>query len=628
MADDLTIQAQVQQPQVKRKDNTLPYTIGGAAVGGVAGYGINYAVQKPMSHEDIIKTVKDTTQFSERTKEGAPEAATWQTVKEKADEVETAKKELEAASKPVVPANSNEQKIYDDAVKAKEDAYKKLFDTKKAELEGATSGKSFDSTKIKNFSELASTDLPTTNVKSGKPFKGNELEQLYTRLTGDLKNAENALESKLNSGLRAQKNTYVTSLEANINSAVNDLRGKTDEQIAEYFAEKETGSWLGGKHPSTQYKRALDIAEKYYPVPTDLTNEQYISIERKLASGEKPVKGMLPKAVTVKSDKGRDIVKTIYYNEQDAERLLDAEKERIKGLRTAAADQIFAETQKAVAIKGKLGNLVDKVSKEITVDIAKETGLYTPATAGHGDSLDLAKIVNEGKGKKTWTNSSGKVFEGYSADIQRLEEAIKNKTKVPGSKLNAQFASGTSAEDALKQLRARNAAYKAYIKQEKNLLAQLEQSIKANPIIQEFDDKIIETISGDKKVLEARAKLSAQFPAIFGETKGANLTAEQIETQAKDYAEKNLKKSFQENIDKAKADLDKLTSEKGKVNEEAKKAAEEKLSKAEAALKEQTEALGKKFKSGGMNKWLAAGIGAAALALAGLGIASSQKKDA
>ena len=38
---------------------------------------------------------------------------------------------------------------------------------------------------------------------------------------------------------------------------------------------------------------------------------------------------------------------------------------------------------------------------------------------------------------------------------------------------------------------ARNAAYKAYIKQEKNLLAQLEQSIKANPIIQEFDDKII-----------------------------------------------------------------------------------------------------------------------------------------
>ena len=578
-----------------------------------------------MSHEDIIKTVKDTTQFSERTKEGAPEAATWQTVKEKADEVETAKKELEAASKPVVPANSNEQKIYDDAVKAKEDAYKKLFDTKKAELEGATSGKSFDSTKIKNFSELASTDLPTKNVKSGKPFKGNELEQLYTRLTDALKNAENELESKLNSGLRAQKNKYVTSLEANINSAVNDLRGKTDEQIAEYFAEKETGDWLDEKHPSTQYKRALDIAEKYYPVPADLTNEQYISIRR---DGEKPVKGMLQKAVTVKSDKGRDIVETIYYNEQDAVRLLDAEKERIKGLRTAAADQIFAETKKAVAIKRKLGNLVDKVSKEITVDTAKETGLYTPATAGHGDSLDLAKIVKEGKGKKTWTNSSGKVFEGYSADIQRLEEARKNKTKVPGSQLNAQFASGTSVKDALNQLRARNAAYKAYIRQEKNLLAQLEQSIKANPIIQEFDDKIIETISGDKKVLEARAKLSAQFPAIFGETKGSNLTAEQIETQAKDYAEKNLKKSFQENIDKAKADLDKLTSEKGKVNEEAKKAAEEKLSKAEAALKEQTEALGKKFKSGGMNKWLAAGIGAAALALAGLGIASSQKKDA
>ena len=629
MADDLTIQAQV-QPQVKRKDNTLPYTIGGAVVGGLGGYGINYAVQKPMSHEDIIKTIQDSTQFSERTKEGAPEAATWQTVKEKANEVETAKKELENASKPQIAADAKEQVAYNDAVKAKDDAYKKLYDTKKAELEGASSAnKTIDTKKIKSFSEIASTDLPTSHVQSGKPFKGNQLEQLYNKLTQDLINAENSLDTKLDNGLRKDKKSYMQSLENNINAAANDLRGKSDEQIAEYFAEKETGTWLGGKHPSTQYKRALNIAERYYPEPRDLTNEQYISIGRELAPGEKPIKGMLPKAVTVKSENGRDLIKTIYYNEQDATRLLDSEKERIKGLRTAAADQIFTETQKAVAIKDQLSKLVGKVSGEISVDVAKETGLYTPATAGKPDSLDLTKIVAEGKGSKTWTSPNGKTtLKGYAADIKRIEEALKNKTTVNPAELNANLAQGVSLEKALKQLQNRNSAFKEYIKQEKNLLAQLDQSLKANPIIQEYDNKIMEVISGDKKVQTARQKLAAQFPAIFGEAKPSNLTAEQIETQAKEYAEKNLQKTFQENIDKAKAELDKIVGKEGKVNEEAKKAAEEKLSKAEAALKEQTEALGKKFKTGGMNKWLAAGIGAVALGLAGLGIASSTKKDA
>ncbi len=628
MTDELAIQTV--NPQVRKQDNTVPYTVGGAVVGGAAGYGINHAVQKPMSHEDIIKTVKDTAEFSNRTKEGAPEAASWQTVKEKADEVETAKKELEQASKPQVPADTAEQKVYDDAVKAKEDAYKKLYEEKKAALEGNGS-KPIDPKKLKKFEDLASTDLPTTNVRSGKPFKGDQLKNLYNNLTQELVDAEQALDNTLNKGLRKTKGDYITDVNTMLNQVEKDLNGKKPEQIAAYFAEKESGSWLTGKKPTTQYKRAIAIADKYYPLPKDLTNEQYVQIGKELAPGEKPAKGMLAKPVTVKNANGRNIVKTVYYDPNEARALLDSEVERIKGLRNTAADQIFAEAQRAVAIKSELKGLAEKVGSEININVAQKTGLFTPGTPGTPDVLNMSQIISEGQGTRPYT--SGKLtLKGYAADIKHLEDALAAAKKygttatIP-TNLNSNFAPGTSVQDALEQLKNRNIAYKEYVKQQKNLLSQLEQTVRSNPIIQELDNKITEAISGDVRVQKARTKLAEQFPALFGEAQATNLTAEQIEAQAKEYAEKNLKKSFQDNIDKAKAELDKVVGDKGKVNEELKKAAEDKLAKAEAALKEQTEALGKKFKTGGMNKWLAAGIGAVALAAAGFGMAASNKKS-
>ena len=64
MADDLTVQTQV-QPQVKRKDNTLPYTLGGAAVGGIAGAAFPVIKTKYSSWEDVVNEVMDSVCFSE-----------------------------------------------------------------------------------------------------------------------------------------------------------------------------------------------------------------------------------------------------------------------------------------------------------------------------------------------------------------------------------------------------------------------------------------------------------------------------------------------------------------------------------------------------------------------------------
>ena len=67
MTDELTIQGvNPQMQQVQKKNNTVPYTLGGAAVGATAGYFINNAVQSKANWEDLVKEVKDTTDFQQK----------------------------------------------------------------------------------------------------------------------------------------------------------------------------------------------------------------------------------------------------------------------------------------------------------------------------------------------------------------------------------------------------------------------------------------------------------------------------------------------------------------------------------------------------------------------------------
>lgn len=79
MSEDLSIQ--------QKRPSAMPYMLGGAAVGTGVGLGVNhwtnFAKGTPMTHEDIIKEVNDTTAFSKRTAEGVEHAATWKEVGEK-----------------------------------------------------------------------------------------------------------------------------------------------------------------------------------------------------------------------------------------------------------------------------------------------------------------------------------------------------------------------------------------------------------------------------------------------------------------------------------------------------------------------------------------------------------------
>lgn len=109
---------------MKQRPSAMPYLLTGAALGTGAGIAANHTIPQlkgtPMSHEDIIKTVKDSAEFSKKTAEGAEHATTWKEVGEKY--------ELWQKEEKGVPKDEKLVQKYNDAVKEKEAELKKLVE--------------------------------------------------------------------------------------------------------------------------------------------------------------------------------------------------------------------------------------------------------------------------------------------------------------------------------------------------------------------------------------------------------------------------------------------------------------------------------------------------------------------
>ena len=105
MADDLTIQGV--NPQVKRKDNTVPYTLTGAAVGAGAGALVNhYTTPKPQysSFQDLINEQKDT--FDGKVKNASDDTkGVWEKAKQAREAAEKAGNDWDADFEKYKEAN-------------------------------------------------------------------------------------------------------------------------------------------------------------------------------------------------------------------------------------------------------------------------------------------------------------------------------------------------------------------------------------------------------------------------------------------------------------------------------------------------------------------------------------------
>lgn len=138
MTDEMTVQAQ--------RPSALPYVLGGAALGGVAGAGSAAAglgLKSPAykSWEEAVADVnKDDSFVKKQVEKGGDNKANWETIQTQAKAVQDAEKALADAKLPEGTTEEAKKAIEDFANKeaAHADAEKKLLDKVKAHCKGLT----------------------------------------------------------------------------------------------------------------------------------------------------------------------------------------------------------------------------------------------------------------------------------------------------------------------------------------------------------------------------------------------------------------------------------------------------------------------------------------------------------
>ena len=136
MADELSVQPGVNQTQ----SNTGAYALTGGIIGGAAGgVGAHYLTKpKYASHEDLIKEIEDSTDFSSKIEEAEGEQKDFlKAAKDVADERANAGKAWDDEFKAFQEAHKDGAPIEDDAYKAlveKQTAAEKALNDKKAQL--------------------------------------------------------------------------------------------------------------------------------------------------------------------------------------------------------------------------------------------------------------------------------------------------------------------------------------------------------------------------------------------------------------------------------------------------------------------------------------------------------------
>lgn len=97
MTDEMAVQAQ--------RPSATPYLLGGAALGGAAGYGVNYAgwdrFFKPKTWQDAVADVNKNDKFiTEAIEKGGDNKGALETIKENAQKIKEAKAELAKVDLP------------------------------------------------------------------------------------------------------------------------------------------------------------------------------------------------------------------------------------------------------------------------------------------------------------------------------------------------------------------------------------------------------------------------------------------------------------------------------------------------------------------------------------------------
>ncbi len=606
----------VSDSQQTRKSPMLPLI--GAVGGGYAGYKLANRRGADKDWNDLIKEVKDTTDFS---KKENPDL--WQGVKDKLAEVDRLEAELKKASEAKLSPNTDVARRLADVEEEAKDALAKLRESSNR-----------TSTGIGNFPNAASikTELNKENYPKGwgeinraNCSNSKSAQEILTDYVDKLKSAEINLEDKLKS-----EKDLLNTLKENLNSTTsgneglytkfyNELKDKGSDEIAEYFRndakrgegykaiseyfDKKVGA-LNDKNVESTFKEWLKKEkniEKFELLDTNPNSRKYKQIQ------------------VMGNDK---FLTTKWVLEADYNAALDDFSNELKKSRTESIEKMLEPAQRYVEEQKRLTNLFNHIASEkggIDADVFVDAGIIAD-TSKRPTANKIKTFVNQAGCVTNYTDAKGNVFEGYAANVKRLELAkngAKNDAKMADllntlksqnkagitddiiTQMKTLYGNDVTIADALKKAKAEETIYGKYIKEEKSIKNNLEKIIDENPLVKEQMDKIaeIENTSREGKALKSiRRKLADTFPGIFGKY---NVDGVVTETTA-EVTENDLSQSLKDRLKKVRDEYAEAAKKDGAVDETAKKNAEEALAKGKKELEDAGKKLGEKIgKTGG-----------------------------
>lgn len=337
MTDSLSV-----QPQIQKKDNTVPYALGGAAVGALGGYGVAHYTTKPKyeSFEDLVKEKQD--DFEKSVKEASDDMkSVYEDAKSAREAGEKAGKEWESkwaaakeANKNGIVPDENYAKLEKDLADAKNAVETKRTELINKEIEvlkknntTAPSGKTSiygaleDSAKnlskasdvaerkqyaqkaeelAKNIAEKMEYAGTEAEIKAAKEKVANTYSQYIQELAqyNEYNNAKSGLPKNVKDYLTALKNRSTTAetAKAEIKKSfliMKDLTGQNIENI--YDSNPLNAKYTIKRHADLEKKHLKTLKELENKLEGLVANGKQLSLKERIAAAVQVVfDGKLP----------------------------------------------------------------------------------------------------------------------------------------------------------------------------------------------------------------------------------------------------------------------------------------------------------------------------------------------
>ena len=611
MADDLTVQAQV-QPQVKRKDNTLPYTIGGAAIGGAAGAAFPLIKTKYSSWEDVVNESEDT--FKQQIDKGGDNQTYWETARDQAQKIKDAEKNYDAEVEKIKAENKTTAGVLPED----NEAAKKLKEAQsKYDAELANKMKGSKSTSI---TKKTNDILPYDANWSMTEAQRSEYQTLYSEYES-AKNAFDTNTKTLQNDINTRKNSVIKMFDEIQADAESNINPKSKKRKAI----KNLDNYLD----STKSTDAIENALRKNNI-VKLTDTELI----KLAGGEKAVSTTRPLA---------GLFETVFEV---------TKRDGSIGYVKVQTSKPIGKTEYQRVLDKKFDQTVDTVAKDLKTYIETKNNIAKlPETMKFDKGLlKAAGIERDGSGKlidfanKLADFSANSAI--YETEMKAIEQA-KLQNFVPKSGVGVTDANvqnimnkygANSPKEAYEMLSARTGIVRKYNTELQTLQNKIDGIVNKDGVLSRLEGRLTTLKNKDVNLRNSEQKIRGKFKDYIGKvTKETSTTTTSItEAEAKKLLEgsdvdktlKSAKEAAEKEIEKlglkakelSSEELEKILKEKGlgtkaEYTEKVRKSAQEAIEK---NLEKYTK---------GNRGWTAL-AGAAVLALAGLGIAAATKKDA